>query len=396
MRTDVGPTAGAIRIGQCAYLAFLPGCMPNAIAFFPWAYIDEPRTIGPLRLIPYEKGSLPGDQPNVAQADLDGVFAAYANRPNSPVERGAMLELGEWMSGQDAAQATVSALFRARNIVAFSALSQRRLFGQHLGYCNYDAYTLVVQRYLPGETGTFAFDTRRRDGRTNQLWGSDEFAFHRPNHVDGNSRMSLDEPLLTALLELPADHRAYEAIVEFCSANTDSRDVPEHVELVMCKSALEWLFGIGSNAKALVDAIAQLLSGIEALPATGPLLDKWKARWPDETRPLHAWAKDFCAVRGTSAHGQSRERTHFVWQDHQHLAFLALLFPLLVKKVLADEGRMQLDAFDLERLRRLDSFLASDPFFHDWRNHKTSHPWEAISSRALIASRAHLFYPGLA
>lgn len=370
--------------------------MSNVLAFFPWAYVEEPRTIGPVRLLPYRKGRLPGDSPHVGQADIDGVLAAYATRPNHPIERGTVLELGDWYAGLDADQATISALFRARNLVAFSALSSRQLFRGHFGYCNYDTYTLVVQRYLPGDAGTFAFETRRRDGRTSQLWGADEFAFHQPNHVAGNSRMALDERLLTALLELPEDHRAYEAIVEFCSANTDSRDVPEHVELVMCKSALEWLFRIGSSAKALVDAISLLLSGIEALPSTGPLLAKWKARWPDETRPLHAWAKDFSAVRGTSAHGQSRERSHFVWHDHQHLAFLALLFPLLVKKVLADEGRMHLDSFDLERLKRLDSFLTNDPFLYDWRNHEVPHPWEAVYSQALIASRAHLFYPGLA
>lgn len=370
--------------------------MSHAIAFFPWAYIDEPSSVGPLRLMPFQRGSLPGHQLHVTQEDIEGVFGAYASRPNRPIDRGTLLEVGDWHSGQDADNATVAALFRARNMVAFSALAQRKLFRQHFGYCNFDAYTLVVQRYLPGETGTFAFDTRRRDGRTSQLWGSDEFAFHRPNHVDSNVRMSLDEPLLTALLGLPEDHRAYEAIVEFCSANTDSRDVPEHVELVMCKSALEWLFSINSTANALVNALSQTLEGIEPAPATGPLLARWKERWPDAQRPLLAWAKDFCAVRGTSAHGQSRERSHFVWQDHQHLAYLALLFPLLVKKILTDEGRMQLDTFDQERLRRLDGFLAYDPFVHDWLNHEAVHPWEAVSSQALIASRAHLFYPGIA
>lgn len=70
--------------------------MPNAIAFFPWTYIDEPRSFGPLRLIPYCNGILPGDLPNVTQSDIDGVLSAYANRPNKPVERGTLIEFGEW------------------------------------------------------------------------------------------------------------------------------------------------------------------------------------------------------------------------------------------------------------------------------------------------------------
>lgn len=367
--------------------------MPNTIAFFPWVYIDEPKTFGRLRLIPYCKGSLPGDLPNVVQMDIDGTLGAYANRPNRHVERSTLLEFGEWQAGMDTDQTQIAQLFRARNLIAFSALSHRTLFQQHLGYCNYDTYSLVVQRYQPGDTAYFAFDSRRRDGRTSHLWGSDEFAFFRPNHVDENSRMSLDEPLLTALLDLPEKHPVYEACVEYCSANTDSRDVPEHVELVMCKSALEWLFSINSNVKSLVNALTNVLEGIDAAPASGSLIKQWKARYPDASRPLLAWVRDFCAVRGTSAHGQSRETSPFIWKAHQHLAFIALLFPLLVKKVLADEGRMQLDAFDLERLKRIDAFLASDPFVHNWRDQVAIHPWAKASRDSLVASRAHLLYP---
>jgi hypothetical protein len=69
-----------------------------------------------------------------------------------------------------------------------------------------------------------------------------------------------------------------------------------------------------------------------------------------------------------------------------------LLFPLLVKKVLADEGRMQMDSFDLERLKRIDAFLASDPFVHDWHKQESIHPWDTATNQALFASRAHLFY----
>lgn len=327
---------------------------------------------------------------------MDGVLGAYASHPNSPIERGALLEFADWLSGQTADRATLAGLFRARDLVAFSALSQRRLFSRYSGYCNYDTYTLVVQRFRPGETGTFAFDTRRRDGCTSQLWGTNEFMFHRPNHVDGNSRISLDDSLLSALLDLPPGHRALDAIVEFCSANTDSPHVPEHVELVMCKSALEWLFGINSLAHALIDALTKKLADTKPVLATGPLAAQWTTRWPASGRPLIAWAREFCALRGASAHGQSRESSSFVWQSHQHLAFLALIFPLLVKKTLADEGRMQLDPFDFERLNRLDGFLVNDPFAHDWSDNQSLHAWEKVSQQALIAARAKLFYPGSA
>src|SRR6267142_710509 len=157
--------------------------MPSAVAFLQWVYLDQPITIGPLRLLPYHRGKLPGPQPRATQADIDAVLNAYSNRPRNKIKKATILELGEWQTGTDPENA-LPALFRARNALAFAALSRRRLFRQDFDYCNYDTYSLVVQRYAPGDVGTFAFTSRRRDGGTTQLWSADEFAFHRPNHVD--------------------------------------------------------------------------------------------------------------------------------------------------------------------------------------------------------------------
>lgn len=365
--------------------------MSNAIAFFPWTSVQSAVSVGPLRLLPYKKGRLPGDQPFVTQADIDGVLSAYADRPNQPIQKGALLELGQWQSGMDVSDEQASLLFRARHLLAFSALSERELFHRHFDYANFDTYALMIQRYNPESPGTFAFSTRRRDGRTQHLWGSDDFAFHRPNHVDSRARISFDEGLLAALLALPTDHEhVYEAIVEFNQANTDSSDVPRHVEAVMCKSAFEWLLQTDSNAKSFVKALEARLADVEPVECSGPLVEKWNARWQHESRLLHAWAKDFCAVRGTSAHGVTKP--NFVWSNHQHLAFIATVFPLLVKKVLADGGLAKLDERDGERLRRIESYLAHDPFDFDWLSDKT-HPWSEIASEVRLALLAKRLYP---
>ncbi|MCW5887655.1 MAG: hypothetical protein KIT07_05985 [Anaerolineales bacterium] len=366
--------------------------MPSALAFFPWVHVEEPLEFGPVRLLPYQsRPALPGDLPHVRQADIKGVLAAYADRPNKPIRRAALLEFGDWQSGMDISDEIVTQLFRARNFIAVAALSQRSLFHQNFGYCNYHQYALVVQRYGAGQTGTFAFTTRRRDGGTQQLWGSDEFAFHRPNHAVGNQRITLDGQLLRALAQLPTSHEhLYEALVEFCSANTDSDDVPLHVELVMCKSAFEWLLGIKPEAKAFVDALRSRIVGITPCdPAKGPMLEKWEKQWQHETRPLFAWAKEFCASRGVSAHGQARKT--FVWKAHQHLAFAALLFPLLLKKVLADDRLFELSEYDIEQLRYLDHYLAHDPFDHD-RLSDVTHPWVEITSHARMRIHAKQLY----
>jgi hypothetical protein len=363
--------------------------MPSAIAFFPWIAVDEPITIGPLRLLPYHRGKQPGALPHVTQADIDSVLSAYANRPRKIITRATILEFGHWQSGMDA-QEIVSDLFRARNALAFAALSRRQLFQHHFGYCNYDSYSLVVQRYQPGYAGTFAFSTRRRDGGTNQLWSSDEFAFHRPNHVEPTGKVDFDESLLAALLDLPErESRFFEALTEFNCANTDSPDVPEHVEVVMMKSAFEWLLQISEKANEFVEALSRCLHDIPPIESLeGPLKQEWQNARSKAARPLEAWAREFCDVRGASAHGKPRKAARFVWPAHIHLAFASLLFPLVFKKVAAQEGLPTLAPYDVERLKRIDAFLLHDPFQFDWlaAAHPGDHPWAKIDLQAFSAS----------
>lgn len=347
-------------------------------------------SIGPLRLLPYEKGVLPGDLRFVTQANIDGVLGAYADRPNLPIRRGALLELADWQSGMDITDEEVTQLFRTRHLLAFSALAQRELF-RHFGYANFDTYTLVIQRFNPEAPGTFSFVVRRRDGQSRHLWGSDEFAFHRPLHVDGRAQIVLDEMLLKALLDLPAAHQhVYDAIVEFNLANTDSSDVPDHVEVVMCKSAFEWLLQIDSNVKSFVAALEEKMSGVRFEQASGPLVAKWRSRWPKASSLLSAWASDFCAVRGQSAHGAAKR--DFVWSSHQHLAFVAVFFPMLVKRVLTDDGLMAMAEDDIERLQCIEAYLSHDPFDFDGHSDAT-HPWSEIGSAAKLAVLAKKLYP---
>lgn len=367
--------------------------MSNAIAFFPWVTVDEPIAIGPVRLLPYRRGKLPGDMTHVTQADIDSVLSAYASRPGVQINKATILEFDEWQAGMDV-QEVVSELFRSRNAIAFSALSHRRLFRQHFNYCNYDAYSLVVQRYKPGDAGTFAFNTRRRDGGTNQVWSSNEFAFHRPNHVEMNARMDLDRPLLATLLALKESTSLFEALIEFNSANTDSPDVPEHVEVVMLKSSFEWLLEVDEKVNSFVSALNTILSDIEYLDTfDGPLKAQWMNKLSKPARPLMVWAREFCDVRGTAAHGKSRTTARFIWPPHVHLAFASLLFPLVFKKVLAIKGLMKLDDFDVERLKRIDAYVMHNPFDFDWMAADVTHPWVEIDTQALVYSKAHLFYP---
>jgi hypothetical protein len=156
--------------------------MPNAIAFFPWVTCREAIEAASIRLLPFVRGTSPGDLPHMTQADMDGVFKAYSRHPGSRSKFATILELGAWHTGMDVQQEMRERLFEARHAIAFAAISKRRLFRGHSDYTNSDSYELIVQRFKPGDTTTFAFNTRRRDGSTGHMWSSDEFAFQRPQH----------------------------------------------------------------------------------------------------------------------------------------------------------------------------------------------------------------------
>jgi len=104
-----------------------------------------------------------------------------------PVTRASLLEVGDWHTGAEV-DAHVRTLFLTRQAIGFSALSKRSLFRGHFDYCNYDTYSLVVQRYQQGS----------------------------------NAGMFSDRPLLEALLTLgDAAPALLEAMREFNSANTN-------------------------------------------------------------------------------------------------------------------------------------------------------------------------------
>lgn len=208
--------------------------MVSDIAFFPWISTAEAVTAGKIRLFPFYRGNAPGDQQHAMQSDIDAILGAYANTPRGkPISDATILEYGDWRSGEDSS-AVRPALFRARSILGFTALSLRLLYQGSFNYTNFDAYSLVVQSYIPGRANQFSFGTRRRDTGTGHLWSSTEYAFVRPRHVENHGKLQIDIRLATVLDELAESQpRFILAIEEFNAANTDSSDIPQHVELVI-------------------------------------------------------------------------------------------------------------------------------------------------------------------
>lgn len=366
----------------------------GAVAFFPWLAVHDYSEVGPLRLIPYERGVSPGDMPSIKRVDLDNVLNAYRGQSRfAAVQRAVLVEWAEWQSGMPIDGFNEGFLL-AQEALSFAALATRKLFVGHGSDVNFSAYELVVQRFTPGDAHGFAFAVRRRDGATLSYWTSDEYKFFRPHHVPAAAMLQFESDLLEALLVLPTSiERSFrEAVREFNAANSDGPNMPQHLELVMMKSAFEWLLSIDEKATSFVRALEERLSGIPVRGHAESSEAGWKIRWQGHTRPLIAWAREFCAIRGLSAHGKRGGVAGFVWSIEAHLAFASFLFPLLAKKFLSDHGVMVISRRDSARLSYIDDYIGPDPYL--WqrpryeagtRGHRVpvpEHPWGAVESRA--------------
>lgn len=141
---------------------------------------------------------------------------------------------------------------------------------------------------------------------------------------------------------------------------------------------------IGSKVGPFVETLLQALEPfMGSASIDGPVAQRWKQLRPSAARPLEAWARDFCDLRGSSAHGVNRASNRFVWGKRQHLAYASILFPLLLKAKLAQTADYQVSARDTARMRLLEKFLMFDPNSDEYFDRQRSHPWQEIEQGAL-------------
>lgn len=270
-------------------------------------------------------------------------------------------------------------LFAMSEVVAFCGLANREFFSHN--YWGRDNFRLVIQNYAEPKAGT-KFATRRRDGSTTVLVSETAHVVLPPEHLTASSRVTLDEDLLAILSarERPESWESvYEAILHFNLANTDSEAVSESMELVLLQAAYERLAGSSSGkCEPIIDLVEAALSDrLHVGPGDSSRLPEavWKSRFGKRQSLATAWMHDFCALRGTVAHGASPEKYPSVWSPREHLLFGTLLFPVLAKRAvgLTDGLRERKIVRVFERLLDVEPF-ADLPDIDD----PSKIPWNAV------------------
>lgn len=344
-----------------------------AVVFFlPWIAAAEELRIADMCLKPYERGRLPGELLGIPQAAFDGVLGNYGDRgfgsqPSLPIQQAAIIIWDDDTPGLEASDAQIQQRLVQCSYLAFSVLADRSLCSV-FEYYNADTLQVVAQRFDITSPAHSCMTTRRRDGVTqNMLAGSGGLKFIRPYHVDNRARISIERPLLEALLNLrdgELKERIDEAIVSFLRANTDAASMDERSEVILMRIAIDTLLNVPHDKAAFRRAINEHFDELPNPPIwhKGNLDESWwREHWDKNVnRPLDAWVHDFCAARNAAAHGPANGEKGSIWPRLNHLIFSAWLLPLIVKNLLVQAGLYEFSAKDKIARAGFEVFLAHD------------------------------------
>jgi hypothetical protein len=351
------------------------GGLMSVLFFLPWVTTLDELGVGTMRLIPYVRGSAPGELHGVTQETLDRILGNYGDQAFFPEDRtishlsfSTILTWDDDVIGLEVTESQIHSRLVYANYLVFAALSERRVCS-HSGYCNSDGYKAIAQRFDLARPGDTAYNTRRRDGHGTHFVAAAGFPrFVRPQHVDARLQAIFSPAVVEALVALPAGElkqRIDLAIESFLRANTDSASMTAQSEMVLMRVAFETILDsthqVGDLRQKLHEHFIQDLP-TEVQWGRGSNSEAvWRNRWPSHvTRPIDAWIQDFCAARNEVAHGPRGAAASTVWHRHNHLLFSSWLFPLIVKKMLFTEGLYELTEEDIAARHSFEAFFAHD------------------------------------
>ncbi|WP_275628567.1 hypothetical protein [Pseudomonas sp. 273] len=359
----------------------------SVLFFMPWVTTTLPIQLGRITIHPYIRGEAPGALFGIDQSSIDAVMANYGDQSFQPlpaisrrIDTASIITWENDTTNLEVGEEEIQARFEETKILIFAAIANRR-FCHFTDYCNTDSYQVIAQRFDNTEAGATCITTRRRDGGTQHYIGTSAAPrFIRPFHIGGHIPSNIDQSVANALFNLQTGNLKSQitaAIDSFLLANTDAPGIKEQSELTLMRVAFETLLNSSHMASDLRERLSRHFQRDLQLPAhwfAGTLNEAtWRGRWPQNvSRPLDAWVQDFCAARNAVAHGPRGNGQPTVWNAKSHLLFSSWLFPLIVKKLLADEGAYQLSIRDVESRRLFEIFLAHDPLTPANENNDTT------------------------
>lgn len=334
------------------------------VLFLPWCKIDKAYEVGDLQILPFERHQPIEGLDAAAQCCVNTILASYKTIEAKPVERAAILRYGGKPAIADLDENELQTMHELVEVACFCGLAARTFCNG--SYCNSDCFALYVQRL--GEPGFTFIETRRRDGTTSSGWPIDRIAVTIPVHCNWIPNVTLDEPLLKALVfHREADRDAewakwQNAITCFNQANTDSWNILPQVEWVLLCSAFEHILSAKSNAKDVAAKFAEVMVPTEPLLACNAARGRQDGQSDNKQSLRYEWMREFYRIRGDFAHGQLNTKQHMVWNPYEHLFLATIAFPLVVRCLLEKKGHYRLTKNDRVQIEAFEKLAATPDF----------------------------------
>lgn len=262
-------------------------------------------------------------------------------------------------------------------------------------YVNSSLTEVHFQNFSIGEDWV-AFTSRKRDGSTSDMgYRFKEIAITTPPGCRGHTGcMGITSEWLDSLGSVlsknsPLDRLIIEASVLFGQANTDSPNVLDTTEVVALANAFDRLYPSNNGRYKLSGKVSEVLECWQTINIRDSkrLLEKEvdlfkiDSKVKDDWKLTRYWMYELYSLRNDYVHGNDVGRHKWGWDASEHLLMGSYIFPLLIKVLLANEGRYKLTGEDECKLVTIDDLLDL-PKYYD-RSTRTSLWRKTISEQRM-------------
>lgn len=351
--------------------------LPNVsgqVAFIPWLRLKLPVHIAGVDFVPYRDAD--GNVSPVfrdAESSLSMIFSSYIDRDNDAIDNLVVATLPG--RGWNVADGDFETVAWAARLLFLSCWAANEYFidgGGH--YVNSIPFRPIWQRFSGGPW--VALTSRRRYGHsTNGGYEHGKIKFNRPLQC-GIDSANVDKPLLQALDAANSAgtsstiQRLVNALPFVELANTDDDLMNEPPEAILMGSAFEQLLDARASGHTLGSNFGEVFAKHGTVTVADALKVKPGIRIDTSTperaaaQPMwwvhRKWIEELYSVRNKSVHEGTAAGKSWGWSPFEHLVIAAFVFPLVVKRLLEDEGLYRTTSEDIAHCKAIDNLLIAD------------------------------------
>lgn len=342
-----------------------PDELMSLLAFLPWCRVDKKYAIDGIAVFPYKRHEPMENVDEIGHCKINTILGTYKDITGKPVRNAALVGYLSKSLTRDLNDDEINTVKDSVTLACFCGLAKREYFNQLGDYCNSDCFTLYFQRFDKGHF--IALTPRRLELQPLSSWEIEDISITVPVNCHLIEQVTLDESLLNALVGYRNKTGGDEwglwqnAISCFNQANTDNDSIRYQVEWVLLCSAFEHILHAKPEAKDVAAKFASII-----VPADTRLAihsNRRSDKWGSNNQPLrYEWMREFYRIRGDFAHGKLNTQQPAMWSPREHIVLASIVFPLVVKCFLNNNGLYKLTKADSSQINAFEKLADTEAF----------------------------------